>query len=63
MFGDPILDGQNEILVFGKGRKFGLIFHKYALKLIIIWKIIEKIREIDKSFQTFLIFWRNYREK
>ena len=45
VFGGPIFRGWNEILLLGKALKFGVIFQKYALKLIKIWKIIEKIRE------------------
>ena len=43
--GGPIFEGRNEILLLGKALKFGVIFQIYALKLIKIWKIIEKIRE------------------
>ena len=46
MFGGrPIFRGWNEILLLGRPIKFGVIFQKYALKLIRNLKIIEKIRE------------------
>ena len=44
--GRPIFGGWNEILLLGNALKFGVIFQKYSLKLILEnWKIIEKIRE------------------
>ena len=45
MLGGPIFRGWNEILLLGKALKFGVIFKKYALKLIKNLKHIEKIRE------------------
>ena len=60
MFGGPILEGRKEILLLDKALKFELIFQKYALKLIKIWKIIEKIREKMQIFPKNLIFGRNY---
>ena len=51
MFGGPIFRGWNEILLLGKALKFGVIFQKYALKLIKNWKTIEKIREKMQIFQ------------
>ena len=56
MVGGPIFEGRNEILLLGKAIKFGVILQKYALKLIEIWKIIEKIREKMQIFPNFLIF-------
>ena len=50
MFGGPIFREWNEIFLLGKVLKFGVIFQKYALKLIKIWKIIEKIREKMQIF-------------
>ena len=50
MFWDPIFEGRNEILLLGKALKFGVIFKKYALKLIKLLKITEKIREKCKFF-------------
>ena len=41
----PIFRGWNEMLLFGKALKFGVIYQKYALELRKICKIIEKIRE------------------
>ena len=60
MFWGTIFEGRNEILLLGKALKFGVIFQKYALKLIKIWKIIENIREKMQISPNFLIFWRNY---
>ena len=34
VWGGPIFRGRNEILLLGKALKFGVIFQKYALKLI-----------------------------
>ena len=50
MFGGPIFRGWNENFLLCKALKFGVIFQKYALKLIKIRKIIEKIREKCKFF-------------
>ena len=50
----PIFDGRNEILLLCKALKFGVIFQKYAFKLIKIWKIIEKKCKSEKI----LIFGR-----
>ena len=52
----PTFQGRNEILLPGKTIKFGVIFQKYALKLIKIWKIIEKMQNFPIFF---LIFWRD----
>ena len=41
----------DEILLLGKALKLGVIFQKYALKLITNWKITEKIREKMQIFQ------------
>ena len=51
VWGGPIFRGCNEFLLLGKALKFGIIFQKYALKLIKIWKIIEKIREKNQIFR------------
>ena len=54
----PIFRGWNEILLLGKALKFGVIFQKYALKLIKTCKIIGKVGEKCKSFgKSFKIFW------
>ena len=45
MFGGPIFDGRNAILLLVKALKFRVIFQKYSLKIIKIWKTIETIRE------------------
>ena len=58
LFGGPIFGGRNEILILGKGVKFRVIFQKYALKLINIWKIIEKIWEKCNIFRNFFKFSR-----
>ena len=58
MFGGPIFRGLNEILQLGKALKFGVIFQKYALKLIKNWKINEEIREKCKFSEKFLILGR-----
>ena len=56
MVGGPIFEGRNEILLLGKAIKFGVILQKYALKLIEIWKIIEKNREKNTNFSEFFNF-------
>ena len=38
----PIFRGWNKILLLGKALKFGVIFQKYALKLIKNEKIVRK---------------------
>ena len=58
----PISRGWNEILQFGTAQKFGVIFQKYALKLIKIWKLLrgfECNREKCKVFGNFF----NFREE
>ena len=57
MFGGPIFEGQNKILLFGKVLKFGVIFQKYALKLIKIWKTSAENREKCIFFRIFFYFW------
>ena len=52
-WGGPIFRGWNEILLLGKALKFGVIFQKFALKLIKICKIIGKIRDKCKFFGKF----------
>ena len=54
MFGGSFFEW-NEILLLGKALKFGVIFQKYALKLIKIWKIIEKFEKKCKILGKFLI--------
>ena len=49
----PIFEGRTEILILGKALKFTLIFEKYELKLIKIWKISEKIRAKMQLFPNF----------
>ena len=57
--GGPIFRGWKIILLLGKALKFGVIYQKYAVKLIKNWKNIEKIREKMEIFQkNFLIFGR-----
>ena len=58
MFGGSDFSRVEQILLQGKDLKFGVIFQKYALKLIKIWKITEKIREKCKISQNCLIFWQ-----
>ena len=50
--GVQFFEGRNEILPLGKALKFGEIFQKYALKLIKIRKIIEKIPEKMQNFRA-----------
>ena len=54
--GGPIFRGWNEILLLGKALKFGVIFQKFALKLIKICKIIGKIREKCNFLENFFNF-------
>ena len=56
MFGGQIFRGWNENLLLGKALKFGVIFQKYALKLIKQIETIEKIREKCKFFRKFFNF-------
>ena len=64
MFGGPIFEGQNEILLLGKALKFGVIFQKYALKLLIIWKNYQENSRKNANFsENFLNFRRDYGEK
>ena len=66
-----VFEGRNEILLLGKALNFKVILQKYALKLIKIWKIIEKIREKWKISENIYfssgtvgklrnIIWRRY---
>ena len=58
MFGGPSFEGLNEILQLGKAFKFGVIFQKYTLKLIKIWKnYCENSRKI-KSFSKKIFNFR-----
>ena len=52
----PIFEGRNEMLLLGKALKFVVNFKKYALKLIKIRKIIEKIREKMQIFRKTFSF-------
>ena len=56
MLRGAIFRGWNEILLLGKALKFGVIFQKFALKLIKISKIIGKIREKCKFSGKFFNF-------
>ena len=38
----PIFEGQDKILLFGEGLKFGVIFSKICMKIIKILEIMEK---------------------
>ena len=49
----PIFEGKKGILILGKAIKFRVIFQKYALKLIKLWYIIEKIWEKCIFFRCF----------
>ena len=66
MLGGTIFRGWNEILLLGKALKFGVIFQKFACKLIKLCKIIGKNRENANLSENFLIFWPgiifNYRK-
>ena len=53
VWGGQILRRWNEILLLGKALKFGVIFQKYALKLIKNWKNIEKFQKKCKFFRKF----------
>ena len=52
MFGGPVFEGRNEILLLGKAVKVRVIFQKNALKVIKIGKIIENSRKC-KYFRFF----------
>ena len=56
MFGGPIFECRNGILLLGKGLKFSVICQKYALKLIEIWQLREKICEKRNFSQNYLKF-------
>ena len=53
VWGGPIFRGWNEILLLGKALKFGVIFQKYALKLI---KILRKLEKKCRFFRKFFNF-------
>ena len=36
MFGGPFIEGRDKILLLGEAQKFGVIFWKFVLKLVII---------------------------
>ena len=60
----PIFEGLHEISLLAKALKFGVIFQKYAFKLIKIWKIIEKIREWNVKFSPKIFnLWARLWEK
>ena len=48
---DSLFEGRDNILLLGKALKFGVIFQKFALKLLKIWKIMEKLSEEKQNFQ------------
>ena len=57
--GGLLFRGWNEILLLGKALKFGVIFHKYALKLIKKLKNYwENSKENANFSENFLIFGR-----
>ena len=56
--GGPIFRRWNEILLLGKALKFGVIFQKYALKLI--KKIEKNLRKFEKKCKFFRKFF-NFR--
>ena len=58
--GDPILEVRNKILLLGKAQKFGVIFQKYALKLIKIW---ENYWDNSRKMQLFLEFFFIFLER
>ena len=60
MFGGSDFSRVDKILVLGKALKFGVIFQKYALKLIKkIENLTRKCEKQCKFFRKFfLIFWR-----
>lgn len=55
IFGGPIFEEPNEILLLNKALKFVVTFSKYALKSIKIRKTIEKIQE-NANFSAILKF-------
>ena len=57
VWGGPIFRGWNEFLLLGKALKFGVIFQKYALKLI---KKLKKLRKFEKKCKFFRKFF-NFR--
>ena len=59
VWGVRFFEDGKEILLLKIALKFGVIFQKYALKLIKIRKIIEKNSKKGKFFGKFLIFERN----
>ena len=52
--GGPIFGGWNEILLLGKALKFGVIFQKFALKLI---KNLRNYWENSRKMQIFRKFF------
>ena len=56
VWGGPIFQGWNEILLLGKALKFGVIFQKYALKLIKNGKILRRFEKKCKFFRKFFNF-------
>ena len=56
MFDGPFFEGRDKILILGKALKFVVIFQKFALKLLNIRKITEKISEKCKFFKIIFIF-------
>ena len=56
--GGPIFRGRNEILLLGKALKFGVIFQKYALKLIKKLKIYWENSRKNANFSEFFFNFR-----
>ena len=53
IFGGPIFEGRNEIFLFGKAIKFGVIFQKRVIK---INKTLKNYREKLRKMQIVPIF-------
>ena len=56
MYEGPIFEGLNVILLLGNALKFGVIFQKYALKLVHFEKLLRKFEEKFEFFRNFLNF-------
>ena len=61
MYGGPIFRGWNEILLLGRALKFGVLFLKYALKIINFEKLLRKFEKKCKFFGKFVNFLASHK--
>ena len=59
MFEVRFSEGMDKILLLGQALKMGWIFPKFAINLLKIWKIMEKLSKNAKFAGKFSVFVRD----